>query len=396
FSEDGRTLFFNSFDITGYEVAKIPVIEKPIQTNHFVYFGQAATEQENTGNVFDQVPDSSFSSTPYHPFAHLFNIHSISFATDDDDQLSLRLKSNDLLNIFDAYAGIGYDQDLRKVQYQAGLSFKSLYPVFTSEFKNRARQAYYRLGGNLYRADWRENYINLKASLPLSFNKFQHNYSLLGEMGTSYTKRNFAPAEAKLFNQTVRFPMSYKLGFSHRVRTAERDVAPRWAQSLSFSYNNQPFDKSLKGDLMAFESAFYFPGLAKNHSMQASFNYQQASGLFNFSNEIATVWGYGQVLARSELRNTLLLNYRFPILFPDAEIGSLAYIRNIRGGFFSHYENIGAETNLTQPKTFGLELRSSMNLLRYQPIVDLGARLIFVNKVYHQNPILEFTFNYSF
>ena len=82
--------------------------------------------------------------------------------------------------------------------------------------------------------------------------------------------------------------------------------------------------------------------------------------------------------------------------FPDAEIGSLAYIRNLRGGFFSHYENIGNQTNLAQPKTFGFELRSSLNLLRYQPVIDLGTRVIFVNKKYNQNPILELIFNYSF
>ena len=54
------------------------------------------------------------------------------------------------------------------------------------------------------------------------------------------------------------------------------------------------------------------------------------------------------------------------------------------------------ETNLAEPKTFGFELRSSMNVLRYQPIVDIGARCVFVNKVYNQNPILELILNYSF
>ncbi|MBY0543151.1 MAG: hypothetical protein K2P75_07090, partial [Sphingobacteriaceae bacterium] len=131
-------------------------------------------------------------------------------------------------------------------------------------------------------------------------------------------------------------------------------------------------------------------------SFMTSFNFQQTSGVFSTENEIQTVYGYNQIKAKSALTNTLLLNYRFPIVYPDAEIGSFAYIRNLRGGFFTHYENIGKETNLAQPKTFGLELRSSINLLRYQPIVDFGARIIFVNKTYQQKPILEWIFNYSF
>ena len=137
-----------------------------------------------------------------------------------------------------------------------------------------------------------------------------------------------------------------------------------------FSYFNRPLGNS-NDNLFAFGSYFYFPGFAKNHSFMTSFNFQQASGVFSTENEIQTVYGYNQIKAKSALTNTLLLNYRFPIAYPDAEIGSFAYIRNLRGGFFTHYENIGKETNLAQPKTFGLELRSSINLLRYQSIVCL-------------------------
>jgi hypothetical protein len=393
---DGKTILFNNYQLMGHEIAKTLIDQKPVQNNHFVYFGAAAEKQENTGNVFDKIPDSVFQAKKYNPLAHILNFHSLSLSVDDDDKVGIQLKSNDLLNTFDLYAGLNYDEELRKIEYTAGFSYKSLYPIFSAYFKNRARRGYYRLGTAIEQADWRENYLNIKATLPLSVNKYNHNYSAVAEVGTSYTQRNFAPKEALIFSNTIKFPMSYKIGLAHSIRTAERDVAPRWAQSLSFSYFNQPFDRNLNGDLMAFESAFYFPGLAKNHSFMASFNYQESIGILSFNNEINTVYGYNQIPAKSLLRNTLLLNYRFPIAFPDAEIGRLAYIRNIRGGFFSHYENIGDETNLIQPKTFGLELRSSMNLLRYQPIIDLGARIIFVNQIYNQDPILEFTFNYSF
>jgi hypothetical protein len=393
---DGKSILFNNYQLMGYDIAKTPIVPKPIPANTFAYFGAAAEKQENTGNVFDKIPDSTFTAKKYHPLSNLINFHSISVGEDEDERVNLQLKSDDLLNNLTLFGGIGYDEDLRKLVYSAGLSFKSLYPVFTVDFKNRPRLGYYRLGSTINQANWRENYLNIKASVPVSFSAYQHNYSFIGEVGTSYTQRNFAPKEKALFNNALKFPMSYRFGFAHSTRTAERDVAPKWGQSFNLSFFNQPFDPNLNGDLFAFESSFYFPGLMKNHSFMASFNYQRSSGVLNFNNEINTVYGYGQIQAKSLLRNTLLLNYRFPFAFPDLEIGSLAYIRNLRGGFFSHYENIGDETNLTEPKTFGLELRSSMNLFRYQPVVDLGARLIFVNQSYHQNPILAFTFDYSF
>lgn len=395
-SNDGNSILFNNFTQTGYDIAKTEISANELGENQFVYFGAEAERQEKSRNVFDDIATEKFEPKKYSPLANSFNFHSISPTVDDNDRIGLQLKSNDLLNTFDFFTGINYHSDLRRVEYNAGFSYKSLYPVFSAILRNRPRLGFYRLNNVINEANWRENFIDLKASLPLSINAYNHNYSFLAEVGTSYTQRYFEAREAALFRKNINFPMSYGIGFSHSIRTAERDVAPRWAQSIRLSYFNQPFDQNLPGDLIAFESLFYFPGLLRNHSFTTSFNFQETSGALSLNNEITTVFGYGQISARSELKNTLLFNYRFPIAFPDTEIGSLAYIRNFRGGLFSHYENIGNETNLSQPKTFGLELRSSVNLLRYQPVVDLGARLIFVNKIYNQSPILEFTFNYSF
>ena len=303
-----------------------------------------------------------------------------------------------MLSIFDFQTGIAYDSDLRKIEYNAGFTYKALYPIFSATYRNRPRTAFYRLKNatQTTQADWRENYINIKASLPFSVNRYNHNFSFIADVGTSYTQRNLSEADAKVINSSVRFPMNYRMGFTHTLRTAERDLAPKFAQTLNIKYFHQPFDNRYSGKLFAFESGLYFPGLAKNHTFSIAFNYQNATGVLQSNTEIATVYGYAQIKARNELQNSLLLNYRFPIAFPDFEIGPLAYIRNIRGGFFSHYENIVKQTNLTQPKTFGFELRSTMNVFRYQPLVDLGTRVIFVNQTYKQNPILELIFNYSF
>lgn len=392
---DQKSILFNNYQLMGYEIAKTAIIPKDIPNNNFVFFGKAAAQQEKTNNLFKQIPDSLYSSSTYRPWAHLFNFHSVSPNIDEDNRFGLKLKSTDLLNNLDLYAGINYDNDLRKMEYNAGFNFKSFYPIFSATYKNRARNAFYKNKNTIKQANWREDYLKLKATLPLSVNAYDHNFSLFGEIGTSYTLRDFKTSEATLFNRAIKFPMNYQLSLSHSLRAAERDLAPRWAQMVTFGYSHRPFGNN-KGRLFAFRSYFYFPGIAKNHSAMASFNFQQASGIFNTSTEISTVYGYHQINAKSELQNTFLLNYRFPIAFTDAEIGPLAYIRNVRGGFFSHYENFGKETNLTQPKTFGFELRSSMNLLRYQPVVDLGARFIFVNKKYNQSPILELIFNYSF
>ncbi len=394
-SANKKSIIFNNYQLMGYEIAKSSILNKEIQKNNFIFFGNAAELQENTENIFDKISDSTFISKPYYPSAHLLNFHSISPDLNENNRIGLKLKSTDLLNNLDFNAGLNYDNDLKKMEYNAGVNYKSLFPIINVNYNNRARKAFYINKDIVNEANWRENYISINASVPLSFNKYNQNFSLLANLGTSYTIRDFDPKEISIYAKKIAFPMIYELSIGHSVRASERDLGPKWAQNISISYQHRPFSDN-GGKLLAFSSNFFFPGLAKNHSLNTSFNFQQNTGVFNGNNNISTVYGYNQIKATKNLKNTLLINYKFPLLYPDAEIGSFAYIRNIRGGIFSHYENLGKETNLTQPKTFGLELRSSINLLRYQPIVDVGARIIFVNKKYEQKPILDLIFNYSF
>jgi hypothetical protein len=396
FPKGSSTVVFNSYEQTGYKIAETPIKPHQPAKNSFVYFGEAAQQQEKTGNVFAKIPDSTYSSKPYRAIGNLFNVHSIIPIIEDEYQYGLQLNSDNLLNTLSAFAGAEYHRDLDRFEYNAGFTLKSFYPVISATYRNRPRRTFYSTNMGIRQGDWRENNIQLQALLPISLNSLADSYSFSLKTATSYTQR-YAPQNMPANYVTrLKFPMEYSFSFTHSMRQAERDIAPKWAQSLRLTYLHQPFDKQLEGRLFAAETFFYFPGLLKNHSLLANFNYQRSSGIRKFDREINAVYGYNNIMARSLLKNTLLFNYRFPIAFPDAELGPLAYIRNLRGGVFCHYENIGLNTNLGEPKTYGFELHSSMNLLRYQPIVDLGTRIVFVNKIYNQNPILELILNYSF
>lgn len=403
----GRQSFlFSNYGVNGYEIAEAKaetdkqepeqITGAPGYPGNFVYFGAAAETQENTGSVFGNIPDSSYASKPYRTFGNLFNLHSVIPVIENEYRGGIQFRSNNLLNTFDLFAGADYYRDLNRFEYNAGISYKALYPILRAIYRNRPRRTFYNSKAGIQQGDWRENNIQLQASVPLSINALNHSYNFSFNTLTSYTQRYDAENLPSNFIKTVIFPMEYNMTFTHTTRLAQRDIAPRWAQTLRFVYVHQPFDSQLGGRLFAAEGFLYFPGLAKNHSFLANFNYQTATGIRRFDQEINTVYGYNNIKAKSGLNNTLLFNYRFPFAFPDAELGPVAYIRNLRTSLFCHYENIGTETNLAEPKTFGFELRSSMHLLRYMPLVDIGARFVFVNKVYNQNPILELIFNYSF
>lgn len=396
FSLDEKSMVFNNYGIDGYNVAESEIQAQAPGENHFVFLGAAAAKQENTGNVFTDIPDSSYASKPYGGLKDLFQVHSINPVIEDEYRGGLQINSDNLLNTMNVFAGVNYFRDLGRFEYNAGFTYKGFYPILSTSYRNRPRRTFYNSSRGIQQGDWRENDVRLAATLPISLNALNDFYNFSFTTATSYTKRYMPENMPNNYITTLKFPLEYSFTFTHSTRQSERDIAPKWAQIMRLTYLHQPFDPQLAGDIFAAESFFYFPGFARNHSFLANFSYQRSSGVRKYDQQINTVYGYNNIPALNILKNTLLLNYRFPIVFPDAEIGPLAYIRNLRGGVFCHYENLGEDTNLGQPKTFGFELRSSMNLLRYQPVVDVGGRVVFVNKMYHQNPILELLLNYSF
>ncbi len=386
---------FSNYTPQGFEVAASNFKPQEVGPDNFQFFAAGAEEQEHTWDIFSKIPDSLYTSRPYRKLEHLFNFHSIIPTIDDSYTQGLEIQSDNLLNTVSFFSGLSHHRDLGRFSYYAGMSIKSLLPVITLKYENRPRRTFYNANKVTRQGDWREDYFAINARVPLSFTALNKYYNISANVGTSYTKRYMLENLPSGFNRKLTLPLNYGLTLQRSNRLAERDVAPRWGQILRLKYFHQPFDKKLGGDLFSTEAFLYFPGLALNHSFLANFNYQEASGVRQYNNEINTVYGYNNIRARSRLKNTLLFNYRFPIAFPDAELGPVAYLRNLRGGLFLHYENIGKESSILQPKTYGLEVHADMNVLRYQPNIDLGTRIVLVNQQYKQSPIIEFLLNYS-
>ena len=95
------------------------------------------------------------------------------------------------------------------------------------------------------------------------------------------------------------------------------------------------------------------------------------------------------------MRNTLLLDYKLPLFYPDAEIGPIAYVKRIKGGLFTDFENLGKNSSF-RPQTYGIELSADMNLMRFLlPDFELSGKLIFSNELNTKKPFFELGFNYT-
>lgn len=403
---ESNTVIFNNYQVNGYDIASVAYEPTTSSSsfnskNNFIDYAAPLVEQEANSTILDNIPNNKYSSKPFKEIKNLFYFHSVSPIAEENDQnnelnIGLKLRSNNKLNTLDLYTGYQFNSGLRRSEYMAGITFKRFYPVFDLKYINRARQVNIRQNNTLIPVNWRENFTEMEMRVPFTFNRLNKTYNMGFLSSSSYTSRYEIQNKPGNFITNLEFPMKYMIYFSRNTQRSLRDLAPRWGQKFSISYFHVPFETQLSGTLLAFRSTLFAPGLFSNHSFQTSFNYQESNGAYDFNIEIPRISGYNNLRPSARLRNTLLIDYRFPLFYPDVEIGPLAYIKRIKGGLFADFENIGKGAAF-KPRTFGLELSADMNLMRFfLPDFDLSGKLIFSNELGNNKPIFEFGFTYNY
>lgn len=410
FDESSGSIYFNNYQVNGYMISTLNLEQTLSQSitptaDSFISYFKPLIQQENITDTSTFIPTKTFASRPYKDIQHLFNFHSISPVGDDissidNFDLGLQLMSDNLLNTLSTRIGFNYDQNTSRTDYYVSASLKRWFPKFTVEYRNQAQLSSVRLQNNLNERvplRWREHHTELKTTIPLTFNRLNTLYNTGVSIGTSYTWRydiSLKNISLPNFSQ-VRFPLLLQYYFNRNSRRSLLDLAPKWGQNLNFIYRSMVFDRRLSGNLFSMKSTFYFPGLVNNHSLQARFNFQERNGDYRLSNDIPMVSGYDQLLT-TDVHNTLFLDYRFPIAYPDWDISPLAFIKRLKAGVFADFENFGRQ-NQFSPRTLGIELRADLNILRfYLPNFDAGVRAIYVNDASPKNIIFTYGVSYTY
>lgn len=402
------TLLFNDYQSLGSNIVSIDLnapgsFKAFPQANTFVNYFSPLIAQENKPNVFKEIPNVQYSSSGYKELSHLFYFHSLRPIAQgnpylNDSDFGFDLASNNKLSTLSATVGYLYNNALNKSQYNASFVYSKYYPQLSLNYENRARLSYTaKITGTdttYVPFQWRENFTSLKVNIPFNTNWLNKSFYLNTQIQTSYTNRYELTLKPSNFRTVINFPMKYTLNEGINTSRSPRDLAPKWGQNIGIGYSHRPFSKFNDGEKLIVQSQFYLPGFFINHSLQLSYNWQNTSGIFVFDQDIPRASGYANLAPIKNLKNSLLLNYRFPIFYPDWELGPLAYIKRFRGGFFADFENIGNGNGL---RTYGAELKADMNLLRfYLPNFAVGGKMMIPTESNTKNPIFEFSFTYSY
>lgn len=377
---DGRVLF-NDYQYNGYKISQTSIDSTysiSSQTDYFSHYYRGSLIKDTVQHMVSAPKDStpSYQITKYQGLGRTINFHSLSlsssnFESFDNFKPGVFWLSNNLLNTTQIVLGYEYDTDIRKGLYSAELTYNKYFPKFSLRYENRGQIAAANIPNkpdSSVRLDWREHYISSQISIPLSFYRRDYNYSTGFNLATAYLKRyGLNRNDLRNFNYETAFPLTYQIYLNRNARMANMDLYPRWGQNFSVTYRHTPFENNAKGEILSARTVFYFPGIMTNHGLQIRISAQAGSGIYQYINDIPLVSGFSYY-RYEKVKNTVLINYRFPIAYPDLGLGSLAYIKRVKGGLFADYQNVHTHQEVS-PKSFGAYLSLDFNAFRY-PLPD--------------------------
>jgi hypothetical protein len=179
----------------------------------------------------------------------------------------------------------------------------------------------------------------------------------------------------------------YTLYASSYLRMSMRDILPRLGLTASGGYYHAPFNHQVTGAVLRLGLTGYVPGILKHQAIKLAVNYQKqylVSGSHQtFINLIRLP--RGQPVIFGEELTRFSVDYAFPLLYPDIELGPVLYLKRIRGTIWADHligknvimENPHATDTDKNYTTAGFDLVTDLNLFRITFPLSIGGRVTY-------------------
>jgi hypothetical protein len=403
-SSDGRTLFYSDYGASGYGVASLELEEglwTPLEEarDHSEQIDYQQTEAEQ--QILDQ-PEAGdtleIESRPYRKLLHLFNVHSwLPLYFDylnpelelDPEQLpvspGISLISQNRLST--AVSQVGYEYRDGEHFFRSGIQLKGRYPVLNLYFDYGGTPGILSLApGDSAVSLPTDVGITAQTYIPIRFNTGKYLSLIQPRIDYNYQRDiQFDPDQGSY--RTGAHYLHYTLYATAYLRQGMKDILPRLGATLNTGYYHAPFGNTVFGAVASGGITVYLPGPLKHQTIRLSAYHQKQYPLDMsrpaFVNLIAPPRGirgvFGEVLTRYSA------DLVSPILYPDLELGSLLYLKRIRGAVWTDFMT-GSNVLVFEPdprladreyQTVGMDLVGDMHLLRIPFPLSLGGRVIY-------------------
>jgi hypothetical protein len=284
-----------------------------------------------TADLLDKISDQNFTENKYSSSYKLLNFHSWRPYINDPDY-SFSLASENVLNTLQSELFVGYNRNEKYKQVGFDATYAQLFPWIDAGINYTFdRNAFYKT----QKVFWNEAKANIGFSVPLNFTKARTYTSLQFGGDLIYDQRYFKGIYKDTFSTKGFAYINTYVNFSNQIQQANQQIYPRFAQTISLSYNRAV--TTINGNQFLASGSFYLPGLFYTHNIILSAAFQKKDSLHevSFSNNFPFSRGYsGENFYKMYL---LAANYHFPLVYPDWGFGSIIYFLRIRANVYFDY-----------------------------------------------------------
>ncbi len=332
------------------------------------------------GFYIAELCDTCYTVSDYKHLPNLFRFHSWAPADIDPEQYMIKpgisMMSHNTLSTAFFRAGFSYDAFSLNREYFSEFTYKGFWPVLNASY--RFTDAFYS-DDNPDVEDFRYGMhdANFRINLPLSSVQRQWSKYFNIETGIYITDIIHFPGTHPQYPEGELFALFNRL-YAHKLRrTAIKDIYPRWGQVIDIVLLNSIAGKLDGEDVMAVRLIDYYPGILRNQGLRVYFAAQKRfkGEDNNFNRLVAIPKGYAN--SEIEVNDALALQamYKLPLLYPDLNLGPLAYIKRISASLF--VDMITGSFNILIPSyySYGFEVNADLHLLRHFAPVSFGYGL---------------------
>ncbi|MDB5234675.1 MAG: hypothetical protein JWR44_1668 [Hymenobacter sp.] len=395
-SPDGKSLAFHDYRATGARVAEMlldPASWTSLPTaaaeSPAIYAPQL-TAQEPAGRAVVQLlarPDSvapRYGVQRYSPLRHAFNLFSYGVVqSPTGNAVAVGLRSQDLLNTTQVFAGLGYDQVERTFNVVGALSYQALFPVVDVDVTYGGRDAAVLYRGQTYRDQWQ--YARLTAGLRLPLTLTHSKFLEALSVGTYFLHEqvyDYQLPTRKLNEVSPNAPLNAlqsTVSYAKQRRAPVRGVVPTAGYALLGTWRTTPFGTGLEARQWAAQGSVYLPGLFSHHALRLRAGYQWQDQLqYQFAPAVSFPRGEGYT--SFDRLAVASVDYNLPLAFTHWELGRLLYVQRLRAAVFgdvaegNDFRGTAARLNY---RNAGVDALVLFNVLRLRTPVEAGVRVVY-------------------
>jgi hypothetical protein len=387
----GDRIYFADYSLKGHNLVSTDLRKDKLPERSGYQQSSFLVNRLDTTKNRSLINKADYKPVPYKKWMHPFRIHSwMPFYADLDEiqsdptaikpGLSL-MSQNDLSSLV---TSVGYEYSDGRSHIHTKIKWQGWLPVLESRFDYGYAPFIIKLNstvGDPAETDPGMVFTNT-LSIPLSFSTGKFYQYLYSSISASYSNRYIYQQETGKYDygQTM---LTGRVYFSNIHRSAIRDIYPRWGQVFAYSFSSFPADKDIYGSLSTFRTAFYFPGLFRNHGLKLRFEYDlQDPVKLLYNNRASFPRSYYNIISLDY--KLYSADYVMPLFHPDLTVPGLLYIKRIRCGLFYDYATGDGNYYVDRTtdrfhdyketfRSYGTEVLADFHILRIPFLISAGV-----------------------